>query len=270
MRILISSDLHLEVWRERAPGFDTSIIRPDVVILAGDIHTRSRAPAWAAKKFPSIPVLYIAGNHEFYGEAIEKARKAIHRECKMYPNVHYLDCDELVIDGIRFLGATLWTDFSLFGLHRRSNSMSNARLFSNDYQRIKVEVEGFRKLHPIDTAGFHAKQKNWLEQKLDESFSGHTVVVTHMAPSMRSIPSIYAADPVSAAFASNLDDLVAKADIWVHGHTHSSVDYYIGKCRVVANPLGYLMRNGMPENVDFDKSFIVDLNSGKINSSTRS
>jgi predicted phosphodiesterase len=260
MRLLISSDLHLEVWRERAPGFDTLTSKPDVVILAGDIHTRSRAPAWAAKTFPSIPVLYIAGNHEFYGEAIERAGESIHRECKMYPNVHYLDCSELFINGIRFLGATLWTDFSLFGLHRKLNSMAEARLILNDYRRIKVELEGYRKLHPLDTAVFHAKQKNWLEQKLGEAFSGCTVVITHMAPSIRSIPSEYAADLVSAAFASNLDHLVAKADVWVHGHTHSSFDYYIGKCRVVANPLGYLMRNGMPENVGFDKNFIVDLN----------
>lgn len=263
MRLLIYSDLHLEVWHECALRFDTFTSKPDVVILAGDIHTRSRAPAWAAKTFPSIPVLYIAGNHEFYGEAIVKAGESIHRECQIYPNVYYLDCSELLMDGVRFLGATLWTDFSLFGLHRKSNSMAAARLFLNDYQRIKVEMKGYRKLDPPDTAGLHEKQKNWLEHKLSEPFSGYTVVVTHMAPSMRSISPEYAADLVSAAFASNLDHLVAKADVWVHGHTHSSVDYYIGKCRVVANPLGYLMRNGMPENVDFDKNFIVDVNSGR-------
>jgi predicted phosphodiesterase len=263
MRLLIFSDLHLEVWRERAPRFEITTSKPDVVILAGDIHTRSRAPAWAAKTFANIPVLYIAGNHEFYGQTIEKTGKSIHRECQIYPNVHYLDCREYMMDGIRFLGTTLWTDFSLFGPHRKSNAMSQARLVLNDYQRIRVEAEGYRELRPIDTTGLHAKQKNWLEQKLGEAFSGYTVVVTHMAPSMRSISSEYATDLVSTAFASNLDHLVAKADVWVHGHTHASVDYHIGQCRVVANPLGYLMRSGMPENVDFVQNFIVDLASGK-------
>ena len=119
MRLLILSDLHLEVWREHAPRIDTSISKPDLVILAGDIHTRSRAPAWAAATFPGVPVLYIAGNHEFYGEAIEKVGETILKECEIYPNVHYLDCGEFVLDGIRFLGVTLWTDFSLFNPDRR-------------------------------------------------------------------------------------------------------------------------------------------------------
>jgi predicted phosphodiesterase len=258
MRLLILSDLHLEVWRERAPLFDILASMPDMVILAGDIHTGARAPAWAAETFPALPVVYVAGNHEFYGAAIE-AGEAIRDECEGFPNMHYLDCDEYVQGGVRFLGSTLWTDFGLFNPARTRSAMLDARARMADYQRIRVASTGYRKLHPQDTARLHASQRGWLEKKLAEPFDGQTVVVTHMAPSMRSVAAKYASDPVSPAFASRLDHLVEQADLWVHGHTHTSFDYRISRCRVVANPLGYPMRDGSAENMDFSPNFIVQL-----------
>jgi predicted phosphodiesterase len=260
MRLLILSDLHLEVWREQAPQFDTSVSKPDIVILAGDIHTKGRAPAWAAETFEDLPVLYIAGNHEFYGETIEEAGDELRNECARFPNIHYLDCGEYVKNGVRFLGATLWTDFALFDPARTRSAMLDARAVMNDYQRIRVAAAGYRKLHPQDTVRMHVRQRNWLDRKLSVPFAGRTIVLSHMAPSMLSVPQQYASDPVSAAFASNLDDLVEKADVWIHGHTHTSFDYSVGKCRVVANPLGYLMRGGEAENEDFDPNFVVQLN----------
>lgn len=260
MRMLILSDLHIEVWRDHLPTIDASVSKPDVVILAGDIHTRSRAPDWAAKAFPDHPVLYVAGNHEFYGESIEGAGAAIRHKCKLNANIHYMDCDEYVIQGVRFLGVTLWTDFSLLGKNRTSSAMSEAQRSLNDYQRIKVAATGYQKLHPQDTAGLHVRQKKWLEEKLAEPFPGPTVVVTHMAPSVKSISREYADELISSAFASNLDSLVGKADFWIHGHTHSSFDYHLGACRVIANPLGYMLRCGSPENENFNPNFFVDLN----------
>lgn len=259
MRLLILSDLHLEVWREHVPRIDVSVSRPDVVILAGDIHTRSRGPSWASQNFQGVPVLYVAGNHEFYGEAIEKIGDAIREQCNIFPNVHYLDCKEFLQPGVRFLGLTLWTDFSLFGADRKENAMTEASTVMNDYQRIRVAEARYRKLRPQDTARLHNDQKEWLEVKLNEPFAGRTVVVSHMAPSMRSVAAGYATDPVSAAFASNLDDLVAKTDLWIHGHTHTSFDYQLGRCRVVANPLGYMTRGGGAENANFDPNFVVEL-----------
>jgi predicted phosphodiesterase len=259
MRLLVLSDLHLEVWRDHVPRIDVSISSPDVVILAGDIHTRFRAPSWAAETFPGLPVVYVAGNHEFYGEAIEKTGEAIAQECDRYPNVHYLDCGQYIYEGVRFLGATLWTDFALFSPERKWSAMLEARAVMNDYKRIRVASCGYRRLHPLDTAGLHTAQRAWLQEKLNEPFVGRTVVVTHMAPSIRSVAPKYAVDPVSAAFASNLDDLVVQADVWVHGHTHNSFDYEVDGCRVVANPLGYLMRNGCAENEEFDPNFVVQL-----------
>lgn len=259
MRLLVLSDLHLEVWRDFAPRFNTGASRPDVVVLAGDIHTKARAPAWAAQTFPDTPVIYVSGNHEFYGEALDRIGDAIRAECGKHSNVHYLDCDEYVMQGVRFLGVTLWTDFLLFGPEHRSDVMADAGNVMNDYQRIRVASGGYRKLRPTDTAQLHAEQRSWLEGKLRGSFPGPTVVITHMAPSRQSVAPAYASDPVSAAFASDLDQLVRLATLWIHGHTHTSFDYPVGQCRVVANPLGYMMRGGHAENDEFDPNLIVEL-----------
>lgn len=259
MRLLVLSDLHLEVWRDSAPRFDTGVSRPDLVVLAGDIHTKARAPAWAAQTFADIPVMYVPGNHEFYGEAIDHVGGDIRVECQKYSNVLYLDCDEYVLQGVRFLGVTLWTDFSLFGSELKQDVMVDAGKAMNDYQRIRVASAGYRKLRPQDTAKLHLEQKSWLEGKLREFFQGPTVVITHMAPSRRSVALEYASDPVSGAFASDLDELVCLATLWIHGHTHTSFDYSVGRCRVVANPLGYMKRGGQAENDNFDPNFIVEL-----------
>lgn len=259
MRLLVLSDLHLEVWREFAPKFDTKFSRPDVVVLAGDIHTKARAPAWAAQAFPHTPVMYVSGNHEFYGEAVDQMGDAIRVECEKHSNVHYLDCDEYVWQGVRFLGVTLWTDFLLFGTDLKRQVMVDVGNVMTDYQRIRVASAGYRKLRPQDTAKLHAGHRTWLEGKLSEPFPGPTVVITHMAPSNRSVAPEYASDLVSAAFVSDLDEVVRSATLWIHGHTHTSFDYLVGQCRVVANPLGYMMRGGQAENDDFDPNFIVEL-----------
>ena len=84
-------------------------------------------------------------------------------------------------------------------------------------------------------------------------------MITHMAPSMLSVPEQYATDRISAAYASRLEELAAKADLWVHGHMHESSDYLIGKCRIVCNPCGYMTRGGGIENGDFDPNFIAEI-----------
>lgn len=258
MRLLILSDMHLEIWGDRSPPIDISTSRPDVVILAGDIHTKGRTPAWTEEMFPGIPVVYVAGNHEHYNSFIEKTGECIQLQRETYKNLHFLDCGEYVIGNVRFLGTTLWTDFLLFGEERKSAAMSKANEMMNDYRLIKVAAKGFIKMRAADTAELHAKQKKWLSQKLDEPFFGTTVVVTHMAPSIRSIPERYVTNSLAAAYASSLDNMVAKADLWVHGHVHTSLDYKIGKCRVVTNPRGYPTRDAL-ENLAYRPDFIVEI-----------
>ena len=265
MRLLILSDLHLEVWRDDAPAIDIATSRPDVVILAGDIDTGSHAITWAARTFGALPVLYVHGNHEGYGHQLEAMQDAVRDACASAnahgANIRLLDGDAAVLDGVRFLGITLWTDFLLFGEERQEEALNAAQSYMPDYKRISTGGATPRLLCAADTAQLHAQHKAWLTQQLAQPFDGKTVVITHMAPSMLSVEEQYAANLGSPAFASQLDALVAQADLWVHGHMHASLDYRIEGCRVVCNPCGYKRPDGTPENERFDTGFIVELES---------
>lgn len=263
MRLLILSDLHLEVWGDDTPAIDLAASRPDVVILAGDIDTGSNAIAWAARTFGALPVLYVHGNHEGYGHQLEQMQDAVRDACgsanAQGANIRLLDGDAVTLDGVRFLGVTLWTDFLLFGAGRQEEALNAAQAYMPDYKRISTGGDAPRLLCADDTARLHARHKAWLSAQLAEPFDGKTVVITHMAPSMLSVEEQYADNLGSPAFASRLDALVAQADLWVHGHMHASLDYSLGKCRVVCNPCGYKRPDGTPENERFHSGFIVDL-----------
>jgi len=259
MRLLILSDLHREVWGEMPVGIDLSVSRPDVVILAGDIDADAGSVAWAERTFRGIPTLYVAGNHEGYCGRIDDVERQIAKACAASPSVEYLQRRELVIAGVRFLGCTLWTDFALFGGDRRHEAMSACLRAISDFRLIRVASSGGRTLHPTDTATWHEDHASWLRQRLATPFPGPTVVITHMAPSPSSVAPRYRDDLLSAAFASDLDELVAQADVWIHGHMHDSFDYLLGGCRVVCNPRGYPQRNGSPENQNFNPNLVVEV-----------
>ncbi|MFZ6743534.1 metallophosphoesterase [Undibacterium sp. JH2W] len=259
MRLQILSDLHLEAWGDTAPFANPSISQPDVVILAGDIHAGSKAVSWAAQHFAGIPVLYVHGNHEAYGKNLEDMQADIASACEATDNVHFLNASEYQLGDVRFLGATLWTDFCLFGQTELPYTLKEAEDLMPDYQRITLAEQGYRKLLPMDTREIHLQQTSWLKRQLNTSFPSRTVVVSHMAPSLQSVAPRYADDLLSAAFASRLDELAQKADLWIHGHMHESFDYHLGKCRVICNPCGYPLHNGRMENENFDPDLVVIL-----------
>jgi len=260
MRILLLSDLHHELWREHAPVIDPSQSNPDVVILAGDINTGNKAVAWAAATFSKIPVVYVHGNHEAYGSNLEYVQRQIQVACENSSNVHFLNCGEFIHQGVRFLGATMWTDFRLFGDETRVVAMRESEMAMNDYRLIRLGSQSYRCLRASDTEALHIQQRAWLHEQLDTPFDGKTVVVTHMAPTLQSVALQYASDLISATYASRLDALVEKADLWVHGHMHDSFDYRVGKCRVVCNPCGYRYSDGSIENQRFNPNFIIEIN----------
>jgi len=259
MRLLILSDLHREIYPNRNLKIDLEVSKPDVVILAGDIDKGPRSIQWASDLFAGLPVLYIAGNHEFYGSNIDTVPDAIQEACHFSDNVYFLNQGEFVKGGTRFLGATMWTDFKLYGEDAVGRAMMAAKTGLNDYHAIRVARRGYRKLKPLDTLELHFKHSQWLSEKLDEPFPGKTIVISHMAPSIQSVPDRYKWDPLTPCFASNLEDLAMRADLWVHGHTHTSMDYQLDKCRVVCNPCGYVMRTGNNENENFNPNFIVEI-----------
>ncbi len=251
MRIRVLSDLHLE-FRDWTPP----PVMADVVVLAGDIHAGALGLEWARRHFPSTPVVYVAGNHEFYGNTLQEISAELRNEGRRL-DIAVLDASAVVIEGVRFLGAPLWTDFALYGRepHRVARAMSIAKYGMNDFRVIRFAKEGL--LRPEHTRAIHLEHARWLQEKLAEPFEGPTVVVTHFLPHSRSIHAKYEGDGMNAAFASDLNHLVRPpVRLWIHGHTHESCDYTVNGTRVVCNPRGYLP---MEPNAAFQPDLVVEV-----------
>jgi Icc-related predicted phosphoesterase len=235
MRIRVLSDLHREFGHLPLPD-----MAADVVVLAGDIDRGSRGVAWARTSFPNTPVLYVAGNHEHYDERIGRLHEKL-RESAAGTNVHVLENETFKIGGYRFFGATLWTDFNL--LNDRVTAIAAAgskERGMNDYRKIRRKDTG--RLQPHHTAMLHADSRLALTRFLTSGDRTRSVVITHHAPSIRSLPEHKRTEPISAAYASNLEDLIVTQGpaLWVHGHIHRPCDYLIGATRIVNNAFGYL------------------------------
>lgn len=181
----------------------------------------------------------MAGNHEYYRNNRPETLNALRLaagECE----VHFLDNDETAInlngECVRLLGCTLWTDFNLFGTAQQQFAMIDAERCTNDFRLIREGSWNFSAENAID---LHNESIRWLINKLEEAFDGPTVIVTHHAPSWKSVVPRCQHDLVSAAFASDLTHLMGRAQLWLHGHMHDSLDYEIGGTRVLCNPRGY-------------------------------
>lgn len=250
MKLHILSDLHLEVSTFDPPQTDA-----DTVVLAGDIWKGARGLHWARATFPDREIVYVPGNHEYYGaQRLEAAARM--RIAARESGIHLLDEDEVVIGGVRFLGATLWTDFLLFGEEDRLWAMRSGQNYLSDFRVIHEGSQGH--FSPSHSVALHEKSVAWLAAKLDEPFDGRTVVVTHHLPSMRSVAERFADSELSACFASRLDHLFGNSRLWIHGHTHDSFDYEAEGTRVICNPRGHEMYN-QPENGDFDAGLVVEI-----------
>lgn len=252
MKLHILSDVHNEFSVLEPP--DTAA---DVVILAGDIDVGLRAIPWAAQL--DKPVIYVAGNHEFYKRNYDELVQGM-REQTNATNVHFLEQDEVVVDGIRFLGGVLWTDFRVFGDARYEEAKRRVGLALNDFRLIKKGPDS-RLFNPDDAeAAFH-ETVAFFETKLAEPFDGKTVIVTHHAPSLQSSTPWYKNDIVTAGFASDLRRLMSQdIALWVHGHMHNNSDYRYNDTRVVCNPRGYQRPyDPVSENREFDPAFVVEI-----------
>lgn len=260
MKIQIASDLHLEFIQSVFPG--ERIISPaadaDMLILAGDIASGPGAIQTFAD-WP-VPVLYVPGNHEFYGRHREQtlkfmkdaARKGVvtlldgaAADFRRFGSWYDKHRDEL--RRLRVLGTTLWTDYRLPNLNRtQRQQMEVAQTNLADHRSIRTDRGLFT---PEDAFRLHEQDRKWLETQLVAPFDGKTVVITHHGPHQDSTHPRWAGNSLNGAFMSHLPELVEQADLWVHGHVHDTVQYRAGKCHVVANPRGYGMSLRSVSNV---------------------
>jgi hypothetical protein len=236
-----------------------------VIVLAGDIGVGTQGVEWARRAFPCKQVPYAIGNHEFYGGNISRMAIEI-KKAAAGSNVIVLDNDIVEIDGVRFLGVTLWTDFRLFSDNPDDVAwaMHAANYMLADFSCITFGTTGW--MTPAQSVLLHNASIEWLETELAKPFDGKTVVISHHAPSMMSVEPRFATHPATPAFASRLDHLVARANLWIHGHTHCAFDYRIGDDpdmgRVICNPRGYVFEtrggNG-GETTGFLRKLLVEI-----------
>lgn len=251
VRLNILSDLHLSRQGLPIPQTDA-----DIIVLAGDIARPKEALEWASGF--SKPVLYVAGNHEFYGSSIDGTLDNL-RKLAVGTGIYILDNSEIVLHGVRFLGSTLWSDFNLYGPGTtRQQAITEALAFIRDFARIETGYSPAHTFSPADMEALFNANRVWLQDKLSQSFDGPTVVITHHAPSPKSIHPRFEGSLINNCFVSNSEYLLGsdRAALWIHGHTHDSFDYVVNGTRVVCNPRGYA-KDGVNENAAFDPALII-------------
>ena len=238
MRIGIISDLHQEHFQLSSVLLTSNA---DIYLFAGDIdNDPKRAYNWMRKVSGGKPVVYVPGNHCYFGHNYVhhlKRMKALYAGTNIKLG-HRLKWE---YRGITFLACTLWTDYSA-GLETQTQAMNRANNKRFDLLNIRMpdpSVKGVsRLLRAEDTVKFHSEDMAWLKKELD-SIDGPTVIITHYAPSVRSVYKDFVDSPIVPQYASHLDHFIlANPQIshFIHGHIHQPVDYYIGETRVVSNP----------------------------------
>jgi Icc-related predicted phosphoesterase len=269
MRIQIFSDLHTDVASIKAITVRQDV---DVVCVAGDVAQGADNAFEVLRRIvpASVPILFVMGNHEFYGRFHGEELAAARALAPSYA-ITLVENDVTVIgNNVRFCGGTMWTNFRLFGDHNAAAAMNASRYGMNDHRRIGWSKQPWERFRPQEALVLHEQTRRFVADVLATPHHGPTVVLTHHAPHYRSVPERYASDILSAAFASDLSDMMSasagsapdlrdssRADrIWIHGHIHSSSDYVVGTTRVIANPHGY---GG--ENPAFDPCLVVELGS---------
>lgn len=245
MKFAVTSDLHLEFKEVNITKVDA-----DTLVLAGDICVAARIDKNSVdgkrikdffddvtRKYANV--VYVAGNHEYYHGNLHKTEDILAELASRYSNLHYLQNSWVDIDGVIFIGGTLWTNVNkgdpvtMFTLH---NSMGDYRFVTND-------ARGYTKLRPAHTVELHKDTLHYFGRLLNDFKNKKCVVVTHHAPSTLSIDPMFKDDfHMNGGYVSDLSELIlnhSNIAAWCHGHIHVAVDYKIGNTCVVSSPRGY-------------------------------
>jgi predicted phosphodiesterase len=278
VRINYFSDIHLEFGGLDVPDNDA-----DLIVAAGDIGLFNQGIEWL--KSLKKPVIYVAGNHEFYLHDYHETLAMLHAE-SAGSNVCFLENEQVVFQNVRFLGCTLWTDVFVEG-EARAQAIGEV---VNDFRRITYHDEPFNQYLSLQV---HQESRLWLERQLAQPFAGKTVVITHHAPiewawtgvELRaeqpiswlekalaqsplakdiSHPGHSPEEPESLielkklAYCNDLNSLFYhyKIDAWIYGHVHCTGDWKIFKSRIVSNPRGYFGKKLVEE---FDINRIIEI-----------
>lgn len=267
MKLQLLSDLHLEVH----PRLQASAAAgADLLVLAGDIGSyqagsRLIEPDFGLSRFSPrngwpTPVLYVPGNHEYDNADFDATHERLRALCEAL-DIQWLERESRVIDGVRFIGTTLWADFDALiepgdGMTETLRKRGKAMRAANFYLE-KAATMRAGELFLADALREHSLTcQAWLRNALAQNFDGPTVAITHFAPTLASADPRYGLSPGTAGFCNSLDELLPRADLWLHGHLHHAFDYVKDGCRIVANPLGYM---GKGEQEGFRPELLIEV-----------
>jgi predicted phosphodiesterase len=256
MKIQILSDLHVDFDRL----FKLKQTDADVLVIAGDVsgsaHRTIQYIESIDKEYSYKHIVFVAGNHEFYGYDISDAIQQIENAFSNSDSVHFLNNSCVEIEDVVFYGGTFWTEFNLFSKPDNDKSIDAAYYGLNDFRLInngekrsfygssELDYTVYKKLlSPEDTIQFHNETYKYIKSLTALHAGKKRVVVTHHTPSKKSIHPKYNNDLLNACFSSDNDELLGAMDLWCHGHTHSNFDYMIDDTRVICNPKGYNREN---------------------------
>lgn len=283
MRLREASDVHNEF---RPNPFQLPELEHDhetTLILAGDLDTNGRVLRKGGRWFPEGTekfvavkewsrrfkyVIIVLGNHDYYGGCITDLPRKFKLDLKKlgYDNVFLLQNDVVVLDGVKFIGATLWTDYN----NRNMTTMAQLEgtipddtgqyTFMTDFKKIKFNTS--RKIRSASTFYIeHVKSRAFIKTESNKPFDGTVVVVTHHAPTMQSIDPRYRLKyHDNGGYASDMTQLIKdcpQIKLWFHGHIHHSFDYMFEQCRIICNPFGY---HGIEVNHHFSPLLEIDTN----------
>ncbi len=241
VKVAIASDLHLAPFssKYRREFLDPSL-EPDIIILAGDIaegRYSIQTIHETADRFPSAEIVFVAGNHEFYGGCHSEVLRELRAAFECCSRIHFLENARIEVEGLTILGCTLWSDFSILG--EPELAMREAEKYIADFTYIKTD--NHNRFTPSDAARLFQGSYEFLDDNLANSNPATTIVVTHFPPGMSSHNPDFHVAPLSAYFQANTEYLIDtyQPALWVYGHNHHSTDFYIDATRVVSNQLGY-------------------------------
>lgn len=277
MKIALASDLHIEFQTITLPNTEGA----RVLILSGDIcvaHSlhdhpidkpvpedamkpgRNQSAAYKYREFfhhvsaEYDHVVYISGNHELYHGRFPDAYDWLREEMKNYSNIHFLDKEQIEIDGVTFVGGTLWTDMN----RNDPTTMQLIEGMMNDFRIIRNSQDNYRRFSPLDSVVHHRETLEYIKSVVDSDTSKKYVVVGHHAPSSLSIHEKYKQEHyMNGGYYSDLSEFILDRPqivLWTCGHVHNPHTYYMGDTLVAANPRGYAGHD--PEAANFKLRYI--------------
>lgn len=261
-KVLVLSDLHLEF-----SNFNVENKEYDIIVLAGDISQDfSILESFISKLDENKKIIFVPGNHEYEGRRMEEVIPKIKELSKDFKNFQPLQNETVDIEGIRFIGTTLWSNFESSGINNKEEVKKWAKFNVVDFsyifkKKILPNGERYVPINPEDMEEEFNKAYDFLSYELKNNPTDLTkFVVTHFAPHKNSIHKKYGKDMGSPYWCNDLESLMGFSDYWVHGHTHDSFNYNVEGTQVICNPRGVSKIFNISENVNFDKDFILNIN----------